>query len=63
MPTWEYLLVVRSFEYGNDYSLDRVKGMTYFDMLNTLGREGWELIDWHEYSNGTQWTFKRPIEG
>lgn len=31
-------------------------------MLNEYGEEGWELITYQRFSNGTVAIFKRPIE-
>ena len=62
MQKWEYMtLGISNVSYINEINYKRVKQRLIIDLLNQLGREGWEVIT-------TAWEgriiiVRRPING
>jgi hypothetical protein len=55
---WEYKVV----RYLKDYTVvgHETRGLPYFnDLLLCLGKEGWEVVSWHE--GQTEVMLKRPL--
>jgi hypothetical protein len=66
MQKWEYCKIARSLHGGyfiDASGMERVNIDTdhFIDILDMLGKEGWELIDPHKDENGFFY-FKRPVK-
>ncbi|HVI98445.1 MAG TPA: hypothetical protein VM657_05200 [Sphingomonas sp.] len=64
---WEYNTATRYLLGGGwDWEEPQLKGMTIFQALDSIGAEGWELVDStalseHGTTNEIHYLFKRPI--
>lgn len=72
MQKWEYIEItaprrddnmsVRIYRNGNEVVPESMTSVLY-EYLNELGNEGWELVNFAFYPNGTAfYCFKRPVE-
>jgi hypothetical protein len=66
MPKWEYYYVRFDYHTGpfwlNNSGSSSQPANSLYELLNQLGREGWELVVSHAESSTTGLIFKRQVE-
>lgn len=65
MQKWEYLVLAHQWDKDRQYyywNNDETDKRTIDEVLNELGKDGWELVDTRTVVSSGFYHFKRPLE-
>jgi len=63
--TWEYLIATHNGRYwhANDKKLEKLDGKPNHEVLNLMGLDGWELVNFLDRDRiESYFYFKRPVQ-